>query len=227
MTGQEPSFIAERLVEFGVTELFYVTHSDNLDSIFQRGVLPKNRLAPGSYHDISLAPVQDRRDEIWVLVDESKKGTPEGVRHTHDMVPLFFNPRNPMTSSLRDMSAELALLVIDPRTLCDGHHLLAFTDGNLASSRTRSYCDFQHLGRVPWKVLRPGYWKDHEDGPRKRGAEFLVWPSIEVEAIQRLDVPSPDLRRRAMTQVAGRLGPHQIIVEPYWFRWGAPKSDQS
>ncbi len=217
--AQSAEFIREQLSLHQVHELFHITHVDNLGSIFADGLLAKRQLRPGAYRDISLASVQGRRDDIWVPVHPDGPETSERVRNAHEMVPLFFNPRNPMTSRRRDIAHDLALLVIAPEALCDDAHLLAFTDGNLASSRTRCYCDFKQLAKVPWDTLRRPYWGDDEDGRRKRGAEFLVYPSVRIDAFVRVDVPSPTLRQRVLALPNRPFDATQVIVDAHWFRW--------
>lgn len=217
--AQPPEFIRAQLAAHQVGELFYVTHVDNLGSIFDGGILPKNQVHPGRCRDISLPSVQDRRDEIWVPVHPDSPETPDRVRNAHDMVPLFFNPRNPMTSRLRGIADELVLVVVAPGALCDDDHLLAFTDGNLAASRTRCYCDFALLTRVPWATVRKPYWSDDDDGSRKRGAELLVYPSVPIDACARIDVPTPAVRQQIVALANCPFDPSQVIVEPYWFRW--------
>src|SRR5688500_13865085 len=101
-----PAAIADALRSCGVTELFHLTHLANLDGIADRGVLPYNACKNIAHRDISLASAQARRDDCWIKVRPGSDG-PSSVRHLHDFVPLFINPKNPMTYALRSMAREL------------------------------------------------------------------------------------------------------------------------
>lgn len=217
--SQAPEFIRSQLARFGIQEVFYLTHGTNLRSIGEHGILSHN-LASGIVHeDISLSSAQGRRSEVWVKVHPDGPERPESVRCLHDMVPLFFNPRNPMSSKLRDYCDELALLVVDPSLMCDQDHLFAFSDGNLASPKSKQFCDFSRLDRLPWDVLRAGYWGDFEDGSRRRGAELLVWPSVPAQSVTRIEVTNPAARYRAIEAMGESIAPTKVTVDRHSLVW--------
>lgn len=195
-----------------VDRLFHVTHLDNLKSICTLGLLPRNQLNGTCYMDISMAEVQQRRDDRWIEVRPDQRG-PDRVRNIHDMVPLFINPKNPMTFVRREMTSDLCLLVISAASLCDGRRDIVFTDGNVACGTSRTYVDFDRLERLPWDVLRAPYWNDYEDGGRKRGAEFLVWPSVQLADVEHIEVPNAAARFTAIGQVGAAFEQARIIVE--------------
>lgn len=206
------------LDEFGLSELYHLTHIDNLPSIAERGLLAKNALAPDDYVDISLESAQERREEKHVPLSPRRNGWAEVVKPLHDLVPFFVAPRNPMTSKLRDRSAELCWLVLDPRDLCDGGHEVAFTNGNMASSITRPYLlGVDSLEKMPWTVLRAKYWPDHENGSVRRSAELLVWPQIDWSLVTRIEVLTPDARARVLDVLSGIVAPTRVTTAPYNF----------
>lgn len=202
----------------GVQEIYHLTHLDNLSSIAQRGILPKNALHDTPYVDISLASVQERRDELYVPVSRDSLGRPATCRAAHDMVPTFLTPRNPMMYKRKGIAPDLCWLVVDPASLCDGNHDVAFTNGNLASPKSRPFLlGYDSLDRLPWEVLRSMTWTDHPDGSVRRAAEFLVWPRIETEHIRRVEVLHPQGRSRSIEALHGQIPAKAITTQPHSF----------
>lgn len=69
--------------------IFHMTHIENLQSIFEHGLLPHNNLY--KKQDISNIEVNCRRRRL----------DPIYKRSLHDYVPFYFNPRNAMLYSVQ------------------------------------------------------------------------------------------------------------------------------
>src|SRR5688572_24881035 len=97
----ESQQLCEAFHAHGVTALYHLTTFDNLATILSLGCQPKNRLERlGVVHrSIAEPTVQQRRAALRVTVQ--CPGSPRTTRPVHDLVPLFFEPRNPMMYRLR------------------------------------------------------------------------------------------------------------------------------
>ena len=188
---------------YGITFLYHLTHIENLQSIWNLGLLSHNRA-----HDQT-----DPRDIADPEVITIRSGRRETVfdRPLHDYVPLYFTPTNPMLSRRREIQSQLAILCISKSVLLfDG---AVFTDGNAASADTRFFGDCGYLDQLDWACIRAPYWTDFLDGKRKRCAEVLVPERLGLEHLQCV-VVSNAAAARAVHDVLPRP---PVRTEPTWF----------
>lgn len=163
--------------------LFHMTHIDNLQSIFEKGLLSHNAARNITKQDISLATVQGRRD--WL--------EPIYHRPIHDYVPLYFNASNPMLFCRKDIQESICILKISKDVMTKEGVL--FTDGNAAVHTTSTYehattfySDLKDLDKLNWECIYDLYWNDYDDGKRIRCAEVLVPDQIETMYIKSIYV---------------------------------------
>lgn len=214
---------AERLRRSPVNHLYHLTHIENLESILHRDILPKNKIDEKDLpaKDISDPDVQKRRADRAIPTPSKK------VLFVHDFVPLFFVPKTPMLFVRKDQQDNLCLLNIDSEMLLVdesypwGLFQSIFCDGNIASSRTKSFWAWKHDGspfsNMPWSVLHAEDWTIHDDGKRKRAAEVLVYPSIPERFIQGITVRTHFAAER-VNKILERFGsPIKCIVYPEHF----------
>lgn len=153
-------------------EVYHITHINNLASIRQHGLLSKTRMDALDLHmiDISDSEVQGRRDR-----PEPVFGLP-----IHDYVPLYFNPKNAMLYSRKELQTMLVILAIPIAKAMS--ELYVFTDGNAANGPTLFDLELS-ITAASDNVLKANYWKDLPDGKRRRCAEMLVHERIELKHI--------------------------------------------
>ena len=155
--------------------LYYITHKQNIESILENGILNfyDAKKLNTNHIDISHPEVQSQREKV----EEHYS------RKIHEYTPLYFNPKNPM-SRLRwnDYKNALCFLQVSVSALADGEFLIS--DGNAASPVTKFYKSLDQLDLLPWDVINAKYWKDLDDGSRKRCAEVLIYPKIKPEHIK-------------------------------------------
>jgi len=177
-TSQDQSYanrINNPLQRYHVDSLWHMTHLDNIASIARSGIVSHNK-AHSLYNpnDISNQSVQNYRSNIEPIFHRS----------LHDYAPTYFNIRNPMLYTKREINPQLCLIEICPSVI--GCNQSVFSDGNAAAKQTLFYGDAATLDELPWEVIRANYWNDFEDGKRKRCSEVLIYPSIGVEFIRRV-----------------------------------------
>lgn len=162
---------------YGIDFLYHLTHVDNMPSILEHGLLSHSDAhARGLVmEDLSDPDVQDRRADR--RLDD---------RPLHDYVCLYFNPRNPMLFKRRVRQDDLVILCLDPQLLEQSSTF--FTDGNAAGDATKSFNHPRDLAKLDWDCIHGEYWKDSEDGKRKRCAEILVPDAIPFDEVRRVFV---------------------------------------
>lgn len=170
--------------EYQIRYFYHITHIQNLAGILTQGVLCKNKLAPGSYCDISEPESQEHR--------RTKHLSQYPKLTLHDRVPLFFAPKPPMLSARREQQREIIYLHIHPDVLALPR--VVFTDGNARSNKTKFYNRLEDLKHLDWKILWAEYWgvlddpEQHNENKRRRAAEVLVPDCVPVSYIQRITV---------------------------------------
>ncbi|HRW99090.1 MAG TPA: DUF4433 domain-containing protein [Cyclobacteriaceae bacterium] len=190
-----------KLNEHGITDFFYFSMIDNLESFLRYGILPKNEIVRQGWNSASFAEksVQDRRHVREIQLSNCTKVT------IHDIVPVYLIPRTPTLSARRPSQNKIFFIVIDAYVLAQENIEFAFSDGNAASRETSIFNSLYKLKSIPWDVLKATYWNDFPDGRRKRNAEFLIFPRIAPEYFRRIVVSNPDLHKECnrLTQQLG------------------------
>lgn len=183
------------------TEIYHITHIDNLPSILEQGCLLANSQLQKSdiqYRDVAYGHIQDRR---------SRKPVPCCVGGTlHNYVPFYFAPRSPMlyaihtgsTAQYQGGQQTILHLATSVETIASQNLNFAFTDGHATKAFTRFYDTLTDLPEaIDWKVVRSWSWKDtNEDMDRKRRkqAEFLVHRAVPWHLINSIGVINPTMQ---------------------------------
>jgi hypothetical protein len=168
-----------------IRELHYITHIDNLPSIFRHGILchrDAQKLKPISVAD---SQVQARR---------AQKRVPGGLL-LHDYVNLYINGRNPMLyRNCKDFSdTKLAVLSVSTEVMKTQGVVL--TDGNAAASRTAFSPYPMGLKKLDRELIYARYWNDPDPIVKDRKtwaicAEVLVPSRLDPQVIEKLYVAS-------------------------------------
>lgn len=190
------NLLNEKLIKLKINYFFHFTHIDNLQSIIDNGILPKNKLNEIGINPTSIAneDVQAKRDDKYFYVAKDTKYT------LHDLVPLYFSSPNPMLSAIREVQQNIVIILIKSFFLNKVSY--AFTDGNAASDRTKQYWKFDKLDEVDREVREAKYWNDFPDGTRKRCAECLIYPKVDVSYFWRIDAYNDEVANRARQMVS-------------------------
>jgi len=208
----------------GVTSVFHITHLDNLSSILTRGLLSKQSMDREGlpYRDISLVTAQQRRRQRTVRASKRGESLDGFDRELHEMVPFYFNPRNAMLYLRQKEGLALGVIEVPVEAICDGNRLLAFSNGNMASSTSTSSCTFDELPRVPWTDVNARSWNDPDyerkaDLRHRTCAEFLVTPSIPEDLITKIHVADVRAAQAARTELHKTEAEVEIVVSPNLF----------
>ena len=168
--------------------LSYMSKKKNFKSIIENGILPQNKANKIGYESFADNEVQKLRSSISLYISGNKK------KKLHDLVPLYFTPKTPTSSRIREDQNNIFFCKISSiKLITDINKDFAFTDGNAASLDTRKYYSLHSLNKLNWKIINGDSWHDKPDGKRIRNSEFLIYPSIEIKYISEFVVNNNDL----------------------------------
>ena len=164
--------------------LYYITHIDNLPSIFKHGILSHESVEVENVQGISMF---NRKADKKENIKRKSRIVPELCKkNLLHYANLFFQPRNPMMyRAISENGAEkLAILEIDNTIL--GGSGVVITDGNATNETTQFY--FPAVGKkIPqqlWTIIKNEWWKECDGSKRKIMAECLVPDRVKSEYIR-------------------------------------------
>jgi hypothetical protein len=169
-------------------ELHYITHTLNVPSICEHGLLSHRLAARVSHEDVSSKEVQDRR---------KGKRVPGGLL-LHDYVNTYVTARNPMLYAIKDGQLDdLCVVRVSPAVLDLPD--VVMTDRNAAASLCRFQPPAEALANVELRLIRRRYWGDGDALEQERCwnakfTEVLVPQRIVVEHLTGIYVANDTAR---------------------------------
>lgn len=129
-----------------IQELHNIVSKENICSIMEKGILSHRRAATTRHRSIAKPGVQDRRGKVQI----------PGGGPLHEYANLYFNARNPMLYSRRELHEELCVLRISPDVLTISGVVIA--DCNAAGEYVRFGPPTESLSRLKAEVIFAKYW---------------------------------------------------------------------
>lgn len=157
-------------------ELHFVTHTDNLLSIWKHGILSNRRAKRLKPTSVAMSEIQKER---------AKKRVPQG-RRLHEYANLYFCARNPMLYKRKQQHANLCVLRVSTDVLdLPG---VVVTDGNAASNYTRFAAAPEGLQHVSRELTFAEWWTSSDpiekwERTRRKCAEVLVPDTVSRKKI--------------------------------------------
>jgi hypothetical protein len=165
-------------VRLGLESLYYITPTDNLESILNYGIVARN-LAPSGRFTFENEDIQEHR--------HLKIPNIEIPFTLHDYVPLFFCSKPPLLYRFQNEPSEVVKIEIDPVVLLKLGAL--FFNRNARSDSAICYSDFRNLHLLDWEKIRRRIWyKPGPDLMPYRQAEADIPLKVPVEYFQRISV---------------------------------------
>jgi hypothetical protein len=194
-----------------VKELYYITHIDNLKSIFQYGILCHLKAEKILYKSIADPEIQKRRNKVVI---------PGGKRKLHDYANLYFNARNPMMFKRKDIHKELAVLRIDSAILDEPD--VVISNGNASSGYVGFYASPEGLRYLDRDLIFAEYWTDSNPIIAYRRkfaicAEVLVPDSIAPRVITGIYVSCEDTYQKVVELLKSLPFSGKILINPNLF----------
>lgn len=170
-----------------VKSLYYITHVDNLPSIFKEGILA-HRLVEEL--QIPYTPIYD----VSIVANRKAKKL-SGGRSLWDFANLYFQPRNPMLFRVLHEKDEKQIVVlgVSPRVLSNPGSFIAV--GNAASAATEILPPDKGMRAIfeIWDIVSSEWWNSMDGSKRKIMAECLVPDRVMPEAIHSIYVPTHEV----------------------------------
>lgn len=175
---------------YNIHGLYYFSRMENLNSIIINGILPKNVVEKRglNFEVFANQEVQKRRHwKMFNLKSNNQNNNPRPIR-LHSLVQLYFTPKTPTLSAVRELQDNIFFTQIDPEIICNENISYCFTDGNAAISSTKHYTDLDDLDRISWDVIHAEYWNSFQDGKRIRNSEVLIHPNVSTDFFKKIVV---------------------------------------
>lgn len=206
------------------TEIYHITHIDNLPSILKQGCLLANSQLQQiniQYQDVAHGQIQDVR---------ARKPVNCCVGGTlHDYVPFYFSPRSPMLYAIHTGSVaqyqggqqKMLHFVTSVEAIAAQNLDFAFTDGHATKAFTRFYDSLADLPEaIDWAVVRSWSWKDTNDDmdrKRRKQAEFLVHRTVPWSLIDSIGVINSTIRQEVQKILGNNVHAPRIKIVPDWY----------
>jgi len=202
-----------------VTDIYHITHVDNLASIVRAGCLvaDSERIARGmDVRIVGHRHIKDRR--MRRTVDVAAGGV------LGDYVPFYFCPRSVMLHSIwRGLvegysggQGEVVHLVSAIEEATDLGRPWAFTNLHAELWEAEYFDDLTELDQLRWEIIRSDSWGGDERRMYKQ-AEFLIHRDFPWTAVRRIGVCSEEIMAKVEAVAGG--GAHRPLasVEPRWY----------
>lgn len=195
-----------------VKSLYYITHINNLPSIFQHGILSHRQVLA---RNITFTPVYNAE----IVAHREERLTPDN-KSLWDYTNLYFQPRNPMLFKVLNEASknDVIILAIKPQILDTEGAFIAL--GNAAHSLT-SLVDvktgLKAISGEYWKILNSEYWKTEDGTKRKIMAECLIPTSIPPSEIHSVYAANTASAERVRSLLSRLEFPVEVVVEPHMF----------
>lgn len=204
-----------------VTEIYHITHVDNLRSISAAGILCDRRCQAGevSFTNIAYEGLKAERARTPVPVYNGST--------LADYAPFYFAPRSPMlcaisydrVKGMEGKQKEVVHLVGSCDAVAESGLAYAFTDGHAIMAISNYYRDLKDLDKIDWKVMGARYWNTDGTGEikRKRQAEFLVANFMPWYLVSEIGVANHPMAIRVQEKIAESPHKPEITIRPDWY----------
>jgi len=179
------------IIENRIDCFYYLTSRSHLLSILKRGILPRNK---AEYYklittDLSSDSVQENREIKKVPISNGH------LVNLHDLVPLYFVYKTPNNYRMWKKNKEIVLICIKKNILNYSECAFAFSDGNMANNKTRTFTRLVHLDKLDWEIVNNSFadFKDSEI-KRKRMSEMLIYPNVSINFFEKIIVPTDEIK---------------------------------
>ena len=205
------------------TDIYHITHINNLESILQLGGLIANNWLKRqqiNYQDIAHINIQDRRALIRVPCAAGG--------WLHDYIPFYFAPRSPMLYAIHKGNIQgytegqtpIIHIVTEAEIISNNNLVFAFTDGHGIMHSSDFYDDLQRLDMIDWEIMEAKYWNDTPedvDRKRRRQAEFLVHQFCPLELITEIGVINSTVQLKVQQILQKFNCQTPVKVYPRWY----------
>lgn len=195
-----------------VKSLFYITHVNNLPSIFQYGILSHRQVKA---RGVPFTPVYNAQ----IVAHREQIVTPD-KKSLWEYANVYFQPRNPMLYKVLSETdkKDVVILGVKPQVLDMKGAFIAL--GNAAHSLSPLVdvkTGLQTINGEYWPIINSDWWKTEDGTKRKIMAECLVPYGIPPSEIHSVYAANPSVAERIRPATSGLPYPVEVVVEPHMF----------
>jgi len=191
-----------------ITELYYITHVENIPSILNKGILSHERIEK---ENIPYVPIYDKE----IIFKRQEITVPDG-RSLWSFANLYFNARNPMLYRVRSEKPVNMIAILGINLEILKHPGVFVTTGNAASPQSEIKTVSQKLISQIAKETNYWYWDPEDGSKRKMMAECLVPGEVPPELIKSIYVAGYEtLGYDPIQKITNKFS--SFIVEPEMF----------
>lgn len=165
---------------------FHMTDIENLESIFQNGLLCTNEMKKRgiNHHNIASQTIQDRRSQMDVTCGNHGK--------IHDYVPFYLSSRTPMLLRIiEEKNQDQAWVIFFCIKIEKLESLSAvFTNASANTTIAPTFFDnVENLDALDWGAIQDLSWKcSDSDYKHRKMAEVLIWNGVDVMDVDKIVV---------------------------------------
>lgn len=184
-----------------IKELYYITHIDNLPSIFRRGILSHRIIED---EGVAFTPIYD------ASIVSSRGRKPVTASSTlWDYANLYFQARNPMLYRVVHEKGLEEIAVVGVRKDVINSNGVHLTNGNAASSATvilpGNKATKKNIESLAEGTQDVQWWKEEDGSKRRIMAECLVPDVVPPEFIQTIYVANLGVWQKVQSLVGGQV----------------------
>jgi len=188
--------------------LFYITHSNNIESILRHGILSH---ALVEKRKIPFASIYDAK----IVSNRHERKTPNG-KSLWNYANLYFQPRNAMLYRVINEidKKDIAIIGVRPDILQQPNVFVSTGNAaSLPSDILPAKDGLQVIHRM-WNVINNEWWNDADGSKRKMMAECLVPEAVSPDLIQAIYVANHSIAETLRNDLRSDV---LIIPEPHMF----------
>ncbi|MDH7516109.1 MAG: DarT ssDNA thymidine ADP-ribosyltransferase family protein [Bacteroidota bacterium] len=195
-----------------VKSLFYITHINNLPSLFQHGILSHRQVTE---RGVPFTPVYNAE----IVAHRQERRTPDNLS-LWEYANLYFQPRNPMLYKVLSETDKKDVVILGIKTQVLDVKGAFIALGNAAHSLTALVdvkTGLKAIGGEYWNILNSNWWKTEDGTKRKIMAECLIPDSVLPAAIHSVYVVNQSVAGRVRSLLSGLPFPVEVVIEPHMF----------
>ncbi len=195
-----------------VKSLYYITHINNLPSMFQHGILSHRQVKA---QNVPFTPVYN----AGIVANREQILTPD-QKSLWDYANVYFQPRNPMLYKVLSETdkKDVVILGVKPQILDTKDAFISL--GNAAHSLSLLVdvkTGLQNINGEYWQIINSDWWKTEDGTKRKIMAECLIPNGIAPDEIHSVYVTNSSVAEKIRPMLSGLPYPVEVVVEPHMF----------
>ncbi|MBV6397006.1 MAG: hypothetical protein HFACDABA_02610 [Anaerolineales bacterium] len=195
-----------------IKSLFYITHINNLPSMFQYGILSHRQVQALG---VPFTPVYNAE----IVANRERILTPD-KKSLWEYANVYFQPRNPMLYKVLSEAdkKDVVILGVKPQILDAKDAFISL--GNAAhslSSLVDVKTGLKDINGEYWRIINSDWWTTEDGSKRKIMAECLVPTGISPAEIHSVYVANSSVAEKIRPLLSGLPYPVEVVVEPHMF----------